>query len=225
MPRKRVQNLVQKQYAKLLDAILPPLPAHEWTQLRDLAVGAVEWDGCKPRRKRPAGCPTSLKASDLEKLVHTSDEVGERLHLDGPTLSRSTSKTEKIMSLSGDGRARSYWTSHDTWLDDESAMDDAFDSVLEDELRIKTMNKNLTGSNRGHRITSRFMRRLWMAIHQQCPMLEPNEGGRVQERWKVHWGMKPRVSEIKKDSAGLEELYGIDFKQHSAANSSAYSLP
>lgn len=39
MPASRVKNLTKKWYADLLDRVLPPLPADEWYQLRDLAHG------------------------------------------------------------------------------------------------------------------------------------------------------------------------------------------
>jgi hypothetical protein len=209
MPRVRVKNLVKKKYAKFLDAILPPLPEHEWKQLQALALGTEQFRGCKPRRKRPAGCPPILMGSDLEKLVHISDDFGEQRYLSGD---EHISKADKILSLSGDDNDRGYWSTHDTWLDDDLAVDDSFDAVLEDELKVRPLNKHIGGKDRGHRVTLRFMRRLWMAVFKQCPMLEPDESAAGSaRRWKVTWGGPLRVPAYVRRENGdpLDELFGI----------------
>ena len=50
MPLKRVKNMTQRWYAKVTDALLPPLPKHEWETLQALASGQMRWEGPKPRR-------------------------------------------------------------------------------------------------------------------------------------------------------------------------------
>ena len=52
MPSNRVKNQKKLWYAKTLDAILPPLPEHEWHRLGDLATGRIKWEGPVPRRKQ-----------------------------------------------------------------------------------------------------------------------------------------------------------------------------
>lgn len=51
MPQKRVKNIRKKHYADLLDRALPPLPPHEWNQLRDLACGQTKVELPKQRRR------------------------------------------------------------------------------------------------------------------------------------------------------------------------------
>ncbi len=52
MPMKRVSNIQKKWYAKTLDALLPPLPEHEWNSLGGLATGRIPWEGPVPRRSQ-----------------------------------------------------------------------------------------------------------------------------------------------------------------------------
>lgn len=52
MPLNRVSNLQKKWYAKTLDALLPPLPEHEWNSLGGLATGRTPWEGPVPRRSQ-----------------------------------------------------------------------------------------------------------------------------------------------------------------------------
>jgi hypothetical protein len=211
MPVKRVRNLVKQKYAKLLDAILPPLPENEWFQLQGLALGTTKFEGCKPRRTRPTGCPPSLTASDLEKLVHLSDKFGERLHLDQILeFSDEIPKADKIIAAADDELIRGYWRSEDAWLGDEKAVDDAFDVVLEDELGMQTLNKNVKGKDRGHRITPRFMRHLWMEVFKECPMLQADGVGK---KWKVTWGGAARTSLETTRSAKMDELFGISKRE------------
>ncbi|KIW08705.1 uncharacterized protein PV09_00652 [Verruconis gallopava] len=188
MPRKRVKNMIKKQYTKLIDAILTPLQEHQWLHLQGLATGKIPWEGCKPRRRAPDGRPLALTSSDLEKLVHISDDFGEHFYLDSfSNCNPAASKKEKILALAGDERNRGYWAADDAWLDDKNAVDSAFETVLEDELRVQTLNKNIKGKDRGHRITPRLMRRLWMRVFKECPMLKPDkEAG--SNHWKVFWG-------------------------------------
>lgn len=177
MPRKRVKNIVAARYAKVLDGILAPLPEHEWEELRAKAEGTAAWEGCRSRRARPKGAPASLTASDLEKLVHIDNEVGAQLHLNGRSAWKLGSKSANILAHAGylmpDERVRGYWTSADAWLDSSAAVDSAYGSVLEDELGVQTLNKNLNGNTRGHRITQRFMQRLYMDVFKECPKLVP----------------------------------------------------
>lgn len=51
MPMKRVRNMTRRWYAKCAEALLPPLPDHEWEHLRRLAWGEMSCLGSKPRRK------------------------------------------------------------------------------------------------------------------------------------------------------------------------------
>ncbi len=52
MPVNRVRNKQKEWYAMTLDAILPPLPEHEWNSLRGLATGRIPWEGPVPRRSQ-----------------------------------------------------------------------------------------------------------------------------------------------------------------------------
>lgn len=47
---KRQKSLQKKWWADTLDKIMPPLPAHEWNRLRDLATGNKLYEGPPPRR-------------------------------------------------------------------------------------------------------------------------------------------------------------------------------
>ena len=55
-----------------------------------------------------------------------------------------------------------------------------------------------------HRITKRFMRRLWAQVFAQCAVIE------WEGEWRVRWGERElyglggRESEIGKDDGGLE---------------------
>jgi hypothetical protein len=210
MPRKRVKNMVKSKYADFLDGILPPLPEQEWHYLQGLALGTIPWDGCKTRRKRPAGCPAFLSASDLEKLVHVSDKLGESIHLDQLYNNPSavgTSKADKIITAAGNENIRGYWRVEDTWLGDEGGVDDALEAVLQDELQLQTLNKSQEGKHRGHRITHRFMRRLWMEIFMACPMLQHDGADR---KWKVLWGSSSRTKPGSLPAARMEELFGLE---------------
>jgi hypothetical protein len=211
MPRVRVKNLVADKYAKMLDGILPPLREHDWKRLQGLVMGAEKWEGRKGYRKRPKGAPPRLTATDLEKLTHLSDDFGKQLHL-GNHISASDNTTEqKIINKSAIG---GYWSTHDTWLSSHSAVDHAFDRVLEDELGVKTLNKNLAGRDRGHAITERLMRRLWARVFAECPVLVPDGGN--GRKWMVEWGRGPRMLDKYRSEAvgdgGQErwnELFGI----------------
>ena len=82
MPSNRVNNQAKEWYAKTLDAIQPPLPAHEWHRLGDLATGRIPWEGPVPRRKQGTvrdgsgkGVPdTSVDGMFSEEDLHDSDE-------------------------------------------------------------------------------------------------------------------------------------------------------
>ncbi|KXS94035.1 hypothetical protein AC578_1706 [Pseudocercospora eumusae] len=50
MPKKRVKNLTDRWYAKVLARILPPLPVGEWEQLRKWALG-IDMPRVKQRRR------------------------------------------------------------------------------------------------------------------------------------------------------------------------------
>lgn len=54
MPSNRAENQRIKWYAMTLDALLPPLPEHEWQRLGGLASGRVPWEGPVPRRRQAA---------------------------------------------------------------------------------------------------------------------------------------------------------------------------
>ncbi|KFY13865.1 hypothetical protein V492_03007 [Pseudogymnoascus sp. VKM F-4246] len=50
--QKRAEGIRKKWLAATKERVLPPLPEEEWDRLRDLATGAVEWDGAPKRRTR-----------------------------------------------------------------------------------------------------------------------------------------------------------------------------
>lgn len=52
IPMNRVSNIQKKWYAKTLEAMLPPLPEHEWNTLGGLATGRIPWEGPVPRRSQ-----------------------------------------------------------------------------------------------------------------------------------------------------------------------------
>src|SRR2546423_4505710 len=43
-PQCRVINMTHAWYVKHVEQVFPPLPDHEWEELRSFAVGAVDWD-------------------------------------------------------------------------------------------------------------------------------------------------------------------------------------
>lgn len=54
MPLKRVLNLKNKWFARILKKIQPPLAEEEWNRLRDLAIGRIPWKGPIRRRTKVA---------------------------------------------------------------------------------------------------------------------------------------------------------------------------
>lgn len=209
MPRNRVSNLAYRKYADLLDAIHAPLPEGEWQRLHGLACGSIPWTGCKTRRKRPAGRPEFLSPSDLEKLVHVGDKLGDALYIDSLIEKPSTpeSTEQKVLDAAGYDSRRGYWEANDIWLADEDAIDDAFEEVLQHEMQLKTLNKKLTGVQRGHTITPRFMRRLWSEIFRTCPMMQYDAGAKI---WNVTWGTKPKAYAVRASAPRIDELFGFD---------------
>jgi len=208
------------EVAKMLDAVLPPLPENEWMRLKDLAIGKVPFV-LKERRRRVGTkdeVPQRLTPSDLEKLAHVGNEDGEKHYLDPflPTSrDTSTSKHDKILALSG---GTGYWQPQDTWLASQPAVDEAFEDVLEDELLIHTLNKRLPGRERGHRVTGRLMRHLWTQIWKQCPLLVPEDDAGAGKKWKVVWGKGDNIFDAYRDEGGeaLDELFGVGETQETA---------
>ena len=69
MPLKRVKNQTKSWYAKMLDAIQPPLPEHEWRRLGDLATRRGKWEGPVPRRKQ--GTVREGGTEEAEEALYT----------------------------------------------------------------------------------------------------------------------------------------------------------
>ena len=189
MPRKRVKNLVAAKWARFLDAVLAPLPEFEWEELKEKATGKSPLKVLIPRRARPNGWVPELSASDLEKLVHIQDMPD----LDEPNVKSS-----------------GYWSKRDAWLQDGDAVDEAYETVLEDELGIQPLNKHLAGKERGHKITPRLMKRLYMMIWKECPMLVPAGEDERGMRWKVVWGSEEStLNAYRSDNvAKADKLFG-----------------
>jgi hypothetical protein len=196
MPRCRAKNLVGDWRAAFLDRLLPPLPEQEWLRLQALVQGTMEWGGCKPRRKRPAGKPDIINTIDLEKFVHV--EVAEPVYLDVNIKLQDTygpvERETKINLLAGDSSVRSYWGPTDRWLAEPKSVAEAEEQMLLDELHlVRPLNKK-SSPNRGHTITSRFMKRLWTKVFRMCPLLTPLEPGDNKGRkWQVIWGSVPNL--------------------------------
>ncbi|MBE7181799.1 MAG: hypothetical protein INR71_11445, partial [Terriglobus roseus] len=57
--------------------------------------------------------------------------------------------------------------------------------LLEDELGIASLNKKLaSGTDVGHVLSPRFMRRLYAVVLDQCPLLTYDD---ERKGWRVHW--------------------------------------
>jgi hypothetical protein len=188
MPRCRIRNSLKAWRAKLLDAILPPLPEHDWARLEGLVNGTVKWEGCRPRRKRVASKPAFLMEQDLHKFL--------KADLDGQLLSHAEqtegtskaallhSKEEKRTNIRTSGTRKGFATASDTWLAEPELIASMKEDLLLDELHlIRPLNK-LARTNNGHTITPRLMRRLWIAIFKTCPLLKQDD----LNDWYVEWG-------------------------------------
>lgn len=228
MPRRRVKNIVKDRYANLLDAIMPPLPEHQWAKLQDLVHGNITWAGAPHRRVRPARSAPALTASDCEKLAHHYDGNVEPSQQDPRSkwgfMSGSFEPQSALLAHTEPASAsfpepspvRGYWNRSDAWLTNEEAVDDALEQVMLDEIRVQGLNKNLRGKERGHRMTLRFMQRMWLEIFKTCPVLRWDEG---KQAWEVEWGTAKGKPEIAADdSARLKDLFGGLDSSQSAVN-------
>lgn len=65
MPAKRILNMKERWYAKILDKVMPPLPESDWNRLRDLALGRVPWEGPIKRRT----CVAQSKGEDTKSNI------------------------------------------------------------------------------------------------------------------------------------------------------------
>ena len=78
MPLNRRKSALKEWWAETLSRILPPLPAHEWNRLRDLATGQIVFEGCPPRRSRSLSTSDDIQGpSDLDYFTKPISKVHE----------------------------------------------------------------------------------------------------------------------------------------------------
>lgn len=185
MPRKRQKNAAKSWWAKVYNEVQPPLPEHEWKQLRDRACGNTPWPGRPLRRTvvgkghsptRSAGWLQSLfKYGATDSLTaaqyvrnHPSRHTGNYNWRANGETQTSDGRTGEIQLLPN--------------LDFPNAELDLF---LKDQLHIRRFKKShpkpLDG---GHEITHRFMRRLWLKILKDCPYVTWDY---TRTKPTVHW--------------------------------------
>lgn len=73
MPPKRIFNMKERWYAKVLDKVMPPLPESDWNRLRDLALGQAPWEGPMKRRTRVAQRKDEDTESNIDQPADISD--------------------------------------------------------------------------------------------------------------------------------------------------------
>lgn len=194
MPRRRAKNMVRKWYNLVLSRLLPPLPEHEWMHLQGKINGTIKWDGPPQRRARSLMKPDSLTTFDLERVIRLHDgsveprNSPERDH-EGVSLDRG--EIVDLKRLTTITRSRFADEMSNRWLASQAAKDEVMQDLLKDSIGvIRPLSKKLA-RDRGHRITHRFMKRLWAQIFAVCPMVTKDESS---DHWKVVWGSQPKAS-------------------------------
>jgi hypothetical protein len=75
MPMRRQRAMKISHWASVMDKILPPVPEREWNRLRDLASGAIPFEGLRPRRSRPPWRPLDGDENDMNVLKYFTTPV------------------------------------------------------------------------------------------------------------------------------------------------------
>jgi LYRM2-like protein len=199
MPQKRVKNMLNKWYGKLIDAILPCLPKSDWDHLRALAIGAKPFEVVE-RRRRPMTKPDFITSYDLEKLLALQ-----------PGNVRSLSENFKI-SKPEEPIIKNYrhpWTSRfphrrDVWLESnsviESVQQDLIGSELQTGPRIPVKRNQ---REQPHHFTQRMLRRMYGKILWHCSFMQKDETG----KWRITWGSQ--VLNSKPDSDTFNPLFSL----------------
>jgi hypothetical protein len=205
MPRKRVKNMARKKRAEILSKALPPLPEHEWNRLQGLIAGTIRWEGPVPRRKRVTAIPDPITSFDVEKVLRLRDASKEGTFAQSYTPS-SESGLENAPDLTQQSKARTQLAPSDAWLLDETNNGAVIQQMLEDDLKLLHLNKRtVIPGLRGHQITHRFMKRLWLKVFQQCPLMTQIESS---GKWQVTWGFAPE-QKPNRDLSAFSMLFDV----------------
>jgi hypothetical protein len=181
MPQKRVKNMLNRWYAKMVNSLLPPLPESEWHHLLQLSTGAKPFKLIQ--RRRSQGRPDLISSSDFKKI----------LYLD-PGAIKSPEDYVKTPSAQVE----------DTWNEDEMSVQRLVDDILESELQVGRHRP--TRRNRKdipYRLTPRTLKRIYGKILRHCSFIEKDSRG----RWKVTWGSQ--ILDAKPSLTQLNDLFNL----------------
>ncbi|KAF2430051.1 hypothetical protein EJ08DRAFT_259838 [Tothia fuscella] len=199
MPRCRVRNSLKRWRAKLLAAILPPLPEKEWIRLQGLAHGTVKWEGGVPRRKSALARPEHLTKRELGTVM--------RVDLRPHGMVRGTALGGTVLSTSQQSKIRGFNRTGpgdvEAWMAQPDSIASVKQDLLLDEVSLIRPLERARPLTNPHRITPRGMRRLWITIFQTCPMVKENE----QEQWRVEWGASPSNTNTPETSQPFAALF------------------
>lgn len=199
MPQKRVKNMLNKWYAKLIDSLLPPLPEGEWHHLMQLATGAKPFNLIKRRQAR--GKPDHLSTLDLKNVL-----VLDPGNIRSPSCE---SNPQSYQETASSGNNLSSWNKDDTqlkgtWLEDKMRVREVIDDILGSELQaganipVKHNRKDVS-----HQLTPRALKRMYGKIFRHCSLMENDGTG----RWKITWGSE--VLDAKPTYRQLNTLFDL----------------
>jgi hypothetical protein len=204
MPRKRVKNLATKNYAHLIDRVLPPLPEVEWVRLLELVQGTRPCEPWPKRRKNTEiQKPDHLQQSDLETLTHL-DQMNTAHRSLASKLIASSKPVSSHEEIKVKPKPRLFMLElEDTWFEDEQSLEDSTQQILEEEMLLGprfAIRRNL--QNDPSVCTERLLRRQLAAVFSECPHLSWDA---QSELWRVEWGIKH--SKPKPEITALEPLF------------------
>jgi hypothetical protein len=203
MPRKRVKNLATKNYAHLIDRVLPPLPEKEWTRLLELVQGTQPCEPWPKRRKnKDTQKPDHLQQQDLETLTHLDQlDTAQRSMASKLIASNSVSSHAKL-EVKPKSRLRML-DFEDTWFEDEKSLGNSKQQILEEEMLLGPRFAVRRNQHNDPSVcTERLLRRQLAAIFSECPHVSWDA---QSESWKVEWGIKH--SKPKPEITALEPLF------------------
>jgi hypothetical protein len=199
MPQKRVRNMLNKWYGKLIDSILPCLPKSDWEHLRALATGAKPFDVIK-RRKRPIVKPEFITTYDLEKLLFLQPGNIASMNNNAETINAE----EHTMGCYFHPWTSRFAHSRDAWLGNKSSIEDVQQDLIESELQ--TGPRFPVKRNRRenpHGFTPRMLRRMYGKILWHCSFVQKDESG----KWRITWGSQ--ILNSRPDSTPLNPLFSL----------------
>lgn len=192
MPRRRARNMVRKWYNYVLGRLVAPLPEHEWMHLKGKVDGTIKWEGAPQRRARPLMKPETLTTFDLEKFLRLIEDPARAQSLlskEHVAFSPTQEDNDGLRRVTTMTRSRFLVEVSNRWLASQALRDEAMQDILKDNIgAIKPLNKKLS-KDRGHQITHRFMKRLWIQVFAVCPVLTKEENS---DEWRVIWGSEPK---------------------------------